>query len=606
MRNLREEIRERIDIVELVSNYVRLERAGRNYKALCPFHTEKTPSFHVSPELNRFHCFGCGASGDVFEFLMRIEGLSFREAFRRLAEKAGIALQPEHEPREATDTLERLRKIMFSAHFFYRQCLQRTPHAQAYLAERGLTPETIEQFALGYAPDGWEHLVRFLQRHQIDLNEARQLGLVDEGRNGYYDRFRNRIVFPIHDSSGRVIALGARTLGDDEPKYLNSPETPLFEKRNTLYGFHLARGAILRQRAVLIVEGYLDLIMLHQYGFEHSVATLGTAFTEEHAQKLKRLIDRAYLVFDSDSAGIRATLRAGEVLMNAEVPTYVVRLPQGEDPDSLLRSQGAEPFQQALQQAVPVAQFGLEQVIERVRQAEGVEDAYELSLTGRTRLMQEALQWVASIPNPTEQAVCLDQLAPLSPRYLTNPQGARETLQRELNRLRRQQRNRRPTPANQAAPAEPQEEASGTTPVSPADARVPKAMRDAERTLLRACLQSDTVALVLPHLSELHWAIPEHAQLAEWFQNLPQPPNLYPQRDLIAMMTEEPLARVLTDLMLTETLPITPQSVADCITYLRQHHKRAQRIRLAQELLRSQNAENPEKWQEYWRLLVES
>ncbi len=602
MRNLREEIRERIDLVELVSNYLKLERAGRNYKALCPFHNEKTPSFHVSPELNRFHCFGCGASGDVFEFLMRIEGISFREAFRRLAEMAGIPLQAEQEPREATDTLERLRKIMFSAHFFYRQCLQRTPLAQEYLAKRGLTPETIEQFALGYAPEGWEHLVRFLQRHQVDLKEAQQLGLIDEGRNGYYDRFRNRIVFPIHDSSGRVIAFGARTLGDDEPKYLNSPESPLFEKRNTLYGFHKARSAILRQRAVIIVEGYLDLIMLHQFGLEHSVATLGTAFTEEHALKIKRLVERAYLMYDSDSAGIRATLRAGEVLMRAEIPTYVVRLPEGEDPDSLLRTQGVEPLQEAIQQAVPVAQFGLEQVIERYRQSEGVATPYELSLTARTGLIREALEWVASIPNPTEQALCLDLLTPLSPRYLTNPQGARDTLQQELNRLRRRQQNAR----RRTSPPTPPSEEEINQQEALAQARVPKAMRDAERTLLRACLQPDTVALALPHLAELHWAIPEHAQLAEWFLSLPQSPNLYPHRELIAMVGDEGLARILTDLLLTESLPITPQSVADCIAYLKRHHQRAQRIRLAQELLRAQNAENPEKWQEYWRLLVES
>ncbi len=604
MRNLREQIRERIDIVELVSNYVKLERAGRNYKALCPFHTEKTPSFHVSPELNRFHCFGCGASGDVFEFLMRIEGLSFREALRRLAEKAGIPLHLQEEPSEATDTLERLHKIMFSAHFFYRQCLQRTPDAQNYLAQRGLTPATIEGFALGYAPDGWEHLVRFLQRHQIDLREAQQLGLIDEGRNGYYDRFRNRIVFPIHDSAGRVIAFGARTLGDDEPKYLNSPESPLFVKRQTLYGFHKARGAILRQRAVLIVEGYLDLIMLHQYGFEHSVATLGTAFTDEHAQKLKRLIDRAYLVFDSDTAGIRATLRAGEVLMSAEVPTYVVRLPEGEDPDSLLRSQGTEPLERALQQATPVSQFGLEQIMERHRHEEGVRTPYELSVSGRTRLVQEALRWVATIASETERALCLDLLAPLSPRYLTNPQGARQTLQQELNRLRRQVPSRRAqrVSAPDEHPAEPPSEGHP----SRAEARVPKAMRDAERTLLRACLQADTVALALPHLSELSWAIPEHAQLAQWLQTLPQPPNLYPQRELLAMLPDEALSRVLTDLILTENLPVTPQSVSDCITYLKRHHKRAQRIRLAQELLRSQNGESPEKWQEYWRLRVES
>jgi len=216
LRDLREAIRDRIDLVELVSDYVRLERAGRNFKGLCPFHTEKTPSFHVSPALNRFHCFGCGASGDAFEFLMRIEGLSFREAMRRLAERAGIELREETLPQESPDERDRLRRLVYAANFFYRQCLRRAPHAQHYLAQRGLTPETIEAFELGYAPDGWDHLLRFLQRHNFSLEDAEQAGLLkarDDG-SGYYDRFRNRITFPIHDASGRVVAFGARTMGD--------------------------------------------------------------------------------------------------------------------------------------------------------------------------------------------------------------------------------------------------------------------------------------------------------------------------------------------------------------------------------------------------------
>jgi DNA primase len=399
LRNLREAIRDRIDLVELVSHYVRLERAGKNFKGLCPFHTEKTPSFHVSPALNRFHCFGCGASGDAFTFLMRIEGLSFREAMRRLAERAGIELREESLPQESPDARERLRRLVYAANFFYRQCLQRAPHAQQYLAQRGLTPETIEAFELGYAPDGWEHLLRFLQRHNFSLADAEQAGLLkarDDG-SGYYDRFRNRITFPIHDASGRVVAFGARALGDEEPKYLNSPETPLFEKRHTFYGWHLARGEILRQKAALIVEGYLDLIMLHQYGFQHSLATLGTAFTEDHAARLKRLVERVYLMFDSDAAGVRAALRAGEVLAQAGIPTLVVRLPQGDDPDSLLRTQGAAALQQALDTAIPLAHFGIEQII---RELAGERNRRHWSLPLKHRSLSAGWNGCGACPAP--------------------------------------------------------------------------------------------------------------------------------------------------------------------------------------------------------------
>jgi DNA primase len=214
MRDPREAIRERIDLVELVSGYVRLERAGSNFKGLCPFHTERTPSFYVSPSLNRFHCFGCGASGDAFSFLMRIEGLSFREALQRLAARAGIELRPELTAQsEERDELERLRRAVFAAHFYYRHCLQRAPRARHYLQQRGLTPTTIEQFQLGYAPAGWDHLLRFLQRHRISEQEALQAGLIRQGEHGYYDYLRDRLVFPIHDAAGRVIAFGGRTMG---------------------------------------------------------------------------------------------------------------------------------------------------------------------------------------------------------------------------------------------------------------------------------------------------------------------------------------------------------------------------------------------------------
>ena len=598
MRDLREEIRDRIDLVELVAQYVPLERAGKNFKGLCPFHTERTPSFHVSPALNRFHCFGCGASGDAFAFLMRIEGLSFREAMRRLAEKAGIELRAESLPRETPDERERLRKLVYAANFFYRQCLKRTPAAQQYLNQRGLTPETIEAFELGYAPDGWDYLLKFLQRHNFDLQAAETAGLLKarEDGDGYYDRFRNRITFPIHDASGRVVAFGARTMGNDEPKYLNSPETPLFEKRNTFYGWHKARGAILQQRAAIIVEGYLDLIMLHQYGFTHSVATLGTAFTEEHAARLKRLVERVYLMFDSDAAGVRAALKAGEVLLQAGIPVFTVSLPPGEDPDSLLRTQGADALQRALNSATPIALFGIEQI---VREVAGERNPWELEPALKAQIVERGLQWAANLPSELDRLACLERLAPLTPLYQTRMTAALPALQQELNRrmrARRRPRAAQPAPDTNPAPPRP---------------TIPKAVFQAESEVLRATLHPESAAVALEHLPEIEWQIPLHAQLAEQLRALPRPPSHYTPSELLNQIREEPLQHLLTALLMQESPPMTPEWAQGCIQRLKEYALRRKRTQLAAEITQppphpETELQNAQKLQEYWRIRVES
>ena len=600
MRDLREAIRDRIDLVELVSDYVRLERAGRNFKGLCPFHTEKTPSFFISPAQNRFHSFGCGASGDVFAFLMRIEGLSFREAMRRLAERAGIELREETLPQEAPDERDRLRKLVYAANFFYRQCLRRAPNAQHYLAQRGLTPETVEAFELGYAPDGWDHLLRFLQRHNFSLEDAERAGLLkarDDG-SGYYDRFRNRITFPIHDASGRVVAFGARTLGDEEPKYLNSPETPLFEKRNTLYGWHRARSAILRQKAALIVEGYLDLIMLHQYGFTHSVATLGTAFTDEHAARLKRLTERVYLMFDSDAAGVRATLRAGEALAQAGIPTLIVRLPEGDDPDSLLRTQGAAALQRALDAAIPLALFGIEQVI---REIAGERNPLELEPALKAQIVERGLDWAQRLPSELDRLACLERLVPLTPAYLTSPHAALQTLQRELQRrMRTQRRARIAQPSTMPEP-----------PPNEVRSAIPKAIFQAESETLRATLYLESAAVVWQHLPEIEWQVPLHAQLARALLRLPMPPYHYTNpAELLAQIPDEPLRDLLAALLMQESPPMTEAWATGCIQRLKEYALRRKRAQIAAQLTQhapqETDPQNDAKLQEYWRMRVES
>ncbi len=615
-RDLREEIRERIDLVELVSGYVHLERAGSNFKGLCPFHTERTPSFYVSPSLNRFHCFGCGASGDAFTFLMRIEGISFREALQRLAVRAGVELRPESSPYTEPHEQERLRRALFAAHFYYRQCLQRSARARHYLEQRGLTPATIERFQLGYAPNGWDYLLRFLQKHQMTTEDALNAGLIRQGEHGYYDYLRDRIVFPIYDASGRVIAFGGRALGDEEPKYLNTPETPLFEKRNTLYGWHLARSAIVKHASAIVVEGYMDLIMLHQFGFEHAVATLGTAFTEQHAARLRRLVERVYLLYDSDSAGIRAALRAAEVLDTAGIPTYIVELPTGEDPDSLLQKAGVDALQQALEAARPASLFGLEQIVREHMSHAGVERWEALDLPARTRLLNDALRFVARLRSQVEQTACLERLAPLSPAYLTSPQAALEALQRDVRRLQREGRRatgRRASPRAEArssvpspAPTEEASEAQQALQTPTLSVQLPRAVIEAERTVLRAIVASETAALALEQLPHIEWSLPEHRALAHTLMQLPQPPYRYAERELLDAMPDEAQQALLTSLMLQTEPPLSLNMVAECIAYLHRRRERARRLQILNELTHSDQPPDPEKWQEYWRLRVES
>ena len=607
-RNLREEIRERIDLVELVSGYVRLERAGSNFKGLCPFHTERTPSFYVSPSLNRFHCFGCGASGDAFAFLMRIEGISFRDALHRLAERAGVELREPSPDQEGQDERDRWRRAVFAAHFYYRQCLQRAARARQYLQQRGLTPEIIERFQLGYAPDGWDYLLRFLQKHRITTEDALNAGLVRQGEHGYYDYLRDRIVFPIHDPSGRVIAFGGRTLGNEEPKYLNTPETPLFEKRSTLYGWHLARSAIVRQQSAIVVEGYMDLIRLHQFGFEHAVATLGTAFTEQHAARLRRIVERVYLLYDADNAGVRAALRAAEVLGAAGIPALIVELPAGEDPDSLLQKMGVEALEQALDTARPAAFFGLEQMIREHLMQAGVDRVESLDLPARTRLLHDALRFVAQLRSPVEQTACLERLAPLSPAYLTSPQAAMEALLRDVRRLQRE--GSRPLGARASRQTETHRPNEATTeqdvPPASFSVQLPRAVVDAERTILRAVLSPETAALAMEQLPHIEWSLPEHRALAHTIQQLPQPPYRYAERDLLNALSDETQQALLTSLMLQTEPPLSLTVVAECLAYLHKRKERARRLQILNELTRGDQPPDPQKWQEYWRLRVES
>src|SRR5690606_32206225 len=356
----------RVDIVDVISRYLKLKKAGANYLGLCPFHGEKTPSFTVSPAKQFYHCFGCGAHGNAIGFLMAYSALGYVDAVKDLAASVGLQV-PEERPRSREQIGEDLARqkretdlqaVMERAMDFYRAELKKSPRAIDYLKGRGLTGEIAARFRIGYAPDGWRSLERAFERY--DDRALVECGLVVENDGKRYDRFRDRVMFPIFNARGATIGFGGRVLGEGEPKYLNSPETPLFEKGREIYGLVQAREAIRTSGRALVVEGYMDVVALAQYGIGYAVATLGTATTPVHVAKLLRLADELVFSFDGDAAGRKAAWKALEValpLAPDHKPIRFLFLPEGEDPDTYVRKHGREAFESLVRSAQTASQF---------------------------------------------------------------------------------------------------------------------------------------------------------------------------------------------------------------------------------------------------------
>lgn len=401
-----DELLARTDIVELIDARVPLKKKGREYGACCPFHTEKTPSFYVSPAKQFYHCFGCGAHGTAISFLMEFERLEFPDAVRQLAEHAGLEV-----PVEAGGKNERsnstLYEVLAEAAAFYQRQLRDTPAAIDYLKGRGLSGDIAATFGIGYAPAGWETLAQALRHH--DAQNLLATGLVIRRDNGgQYDRFRERIMFPIRDARGRVIAFGGRVLGKDEPKYLNSPETSLFHKGRELYGLYEARQAARDIPRLLVVEGYMDVVALAQHGIPYAVATLGTATTPEHLNRLFRVSEEVVFCFDGDRAGRQAAWRALENALPAVHDGRQIRflfLPEGEDPDSLVRREGQAAFEARLPAAQPLSAFLFDSLVAQV----------DLShLDGRARLVELARPLLARVADPVYRSLLEQKLAGLA------------------------------------------------------------------------------------------------------------------------------------------------------------------------------------------------
>ncbi|MFS1517885.1 DNA primase [Bacillus sp. SM2101] len=419
------------DIVDLISEYVQLKKQGRNYFGLCPFHGEKSPSFSVSPEKQIYHCFGCGAGGNAFSFLMELEGLSFVEAAERLAAKVDVDVSKyTTAPIEVAKSNESSK--MLEAHDllkkFYHHLLVNTKEGQDaldYLLNRGITKEMIEKFEIGYALDSWDFISKFLMKRGFSAILLEKAGLIvkKDADGSFYDRFRNRIMFPIYDHQGRVVAFSGRVLGNEKPKYLNSPESSIFNKRKLLYNFHQSRLHIRKQQHVILFEGFGDVIAANKCGIEHSIATMGTSLTDEQARIIRRNVESITICYDSDNAGIEASFRASKLLSDEGCFVKIAQMPEGFDPDDYIQQYGAEKFNtDVIGASVSLMSFKMQYL----RRGKNLQDEGE-----RMRYIDEALKEISIVDKAVERDHYIRQLSSEFSISL-------DALQQQLSQLQKQ------------------------------------------------------------------------------------------------------------------------------------------------------------------------
>ena len=407
-QSTKEEIRRVADIVELVGQFVQLKKAGRNFVGLCPFHAEKDPSFTVNAERQTFHCFGCKKGGDIFAFWMEYHNATFPEALRDLAERYNVTISDNFDPsagKEKAAQKKTLLNINEKATAYFERTLRHASKGKAgrdYLNDRSISRETIIEFRLGYAPDEWGGLVGILRDHKLDLDMAVQAGVIIPKKNGgYYDRFRGRIIFPIFDLRRQVVGFGGRVLDNSLPKYVNSPETPVFHKGEFLYGLHAAYKAIREKGRAVIVEGYMDWLALKNQGLDEVVATLGTALTARHVRKLKGYAKEAVIVFDSDEAGKAAVLKSLPIFSNEGLPARAAVLPDGHDPDSFVNANGLESLLALLDEATPILDFYLEQKLTQTG----------LDMERKVRVLEEIFPALSELRTGTQRSLYVRRLS---------------------------------------------------------------------------------------------------------------------------------------------------------------------------------------------------
>lgn len=486
-----------IDLVEVIGAYVQLRKTGKNFMGLCPFHSEKTPSFSVSPEKQLYHCFGCGKGGNAFTFLMEMEGLSFTEAVYHLANQIGFPIEAENispgEKRKRQEKEWMLKAHHLVAQLYHHVLMERKEGREAldYLKQRGFDTATIQTFQLGFAPNEWDFVTRFLEKRQFSLPLMEKAGLVGkkEGGNLYFDRFRGRLIFPIWNHRGQVVGFGGRLLGEGHPKYLNSPETIIFRKSKELFNFHRARQAMRTSQTAILLEGFADVLSLYQAGFHQATATLGTALSEEQARILKRNVSKVIICYDGDQAGMQATLKAAELLEKESCLVKVAVLPDGMDPDDYIRSHGAEAFrEQVIEEAQSVTAFRLEQL----KKGRRLDDHQELSL-----YLEEALRVISRLNRAIEREHYLRQL---SDEFLV----PMDVLKKDLYRVYRQRHQKMGKPVRETIHVErpPQENT-----LAPAHIK-------AEQMLLAYMLNQRDVAERVEQVIGNRFNDPHHQRLA--------------------------------------------------------------------------------------------
>ncbi|WP_028129730.1 DNA primase [Selenomonas sp. AE3005] len=463
-----EQVRAQSDILQVVQTYVSLKKKGNRYWGCCPFHGEKTPSFSVVPDKGFFYCFGCHAGGNVFKFISLIENVTYFEAIKLQAEKLGIPLpQRQRTPQELARDQQKadLRKVNEMARDFFHNCLTLTKLGEpgkAYFAKRSISPETIEEFKLGYAPEAWDKLSTAFVKRGVKEEFLLEAGLAAERKNsqGIYDRFRHRVIIPIADERGRVVGFGGRVLDDSTPKYLNTPETILFNKRRLLFGLDRSHRAISKAGYAIVVEGYMDAISVFSAGIRNVVASLGTAFTAEHCKLIMRYAPAIYFCYDSDEAGQKATIRALSIVRDSGATVRVIVVPDGKDPDEFIRKHGAQAFQELVQKALPLVEYRLQYVLKHINHD---------TLEGKVKALHAMLPVLAGI---RESAVVIEYQKKLSSALLLE-EGI---IQEELRRYGRN-------------PQMPEEGAVASTPIRQATRQVDSALKRAGRIVLRMAWQ---------------------------------------------------------------------------------------------------------------------
>ncbi|MEY7998953.1 DNA primase [Clostridium sp. Mt-5] len=397
-----QKVKDENDIVDVISESVKLKKSGRNYLGLCPFHHEKTPSFSVSRDKQIYKCFGCGEAGNVFTFVMKSKNLNFPEAVKLLADRANIDIDfDEDKDNIRKNTFQKLYKLNVEAARYFFNCLRRNKRAKDYLSNRGITENTIKRFGLGYSVDSWNHMLKFLKNRGFTELDMISVGLIVKSqKENYYDRFRNRIIFPVFDSRGRVIGFGGRVLDDSKPKYLNSPETPLFKKGINLYGLNFVMKSDF-SRVLIIVEGYMDCIALHQCGITNAVASLGTALTVNQARLMARYADKVIISYDADTAGQMATMRGMDILKDAGLEVEVLQIPNGKDPDEFIRNNGRTNFLRLVDKALPLIEYRIQNVKRNIN--------FNNS-EGTIKYVEEVLKVLAKV-DPIEREIYLKRLS---------------------------------------------------------------------------------------------------------------------------------------------------------------------------------------------------